>query len=75
MIDAAGRGDTQALQLLANMAQMMSKAGGDMTRLAGAIRPMLNGERDPERLCKGMSSKGEQLVLGILAELARLAAH
>ncbi len=75
MIQAAGSGNVQALQLVANMAEQMSKAGGDMARLAAVIRPLINGERDPDRLCKGMSTQGEQLVLGILAELGRADVH
>lgn len=75
MIQAAGSGNVQALQLIANMAEQMSKAGGDMARLAAVIRPLINGERDPDKLCKGMSAQGEQLVLGILAELGLADVH
>lgn len=75
MIQAAGSGNVQALQLVADMAEQMSKAGGDMARLAAVIRPLINGERDPDKLCKGMSTQGEQLVLGILAELGRVDVH
>lgn len=75
MIHAAAKGNTQALQLLAGMAEQMSHAGGDMTRLAAVIRPLLNGERDPERLCRGMGKQGESLLLSILQELAKLEAH
>ncbi len=75
MIHAAATGNAQALVLVANMAEQMSKAGGDMARLAGCIRPMVNGERDPDRLRRGMGPRGETLLLGILAELGRLAAH
>ncbi len=75
MIQAAGSGNVQALQLIAIMAEQMSKAGGDMARLAAVIRPLINGERDPDKLCKGMSTQGEQLVLGILAELGRADVH
>jgi len=75
MIHAAATGNTQALMLVANMAEQMSKAGGDMAQLAGRIRPMVNGERDPDRLCRGMGPRGEQLVLGILDELGRLDLH
>ena len=75
MIQAAGNGNVQALQLIANMAEQMSKAGGDMARVAAVIRPLINGERDADKLCKGMSSQGEQLVLSILAELGRGDVH
>ncbi|MEW5791897.1 MAG: hypothetical protein AB1790_10550 [Pseudomonadota bacterium] len=75
MIHQSGRGNTQVLQILAGMAEQMSRAGGDMARLAAAIRPLVNGERDPEKLCKGMGVQGEGLVLSILAELGKLETH
>ena len=71
MIQAAASGNVQALQLIANMAEQMSKAGGEMARVAAVIRPLINGERNVDKLCRGMSSQGEQLVLGILAELGK----
>jgi hypothetical protein len=72
MIHAAGSGDTQALQLIANMAEQMSKVGGPMGMLASVIRPLINGERDPDVLCKRLDSKSETMVLGILEELKEL---
>jgi hypothetical protein len=72
MLHAAAGADLQALRLLGHFAEQMSRAGGEMARLAGALRPLLNGERDPERLCRGMSTQGRGLVLSILEELARL---
>jgi electron transfer flavoprotein alpha/beta subunit len=75
MIHAAARGNAQALILVGNMADQMSKVGGGMTRLAGVIRPLIDGERNPARLCRGMDVRTEQLVLEILAELGRLQAH
>ncbi len=75
MIHAARGGSLEALQLVANMATQMMQAGGDMARLAGHIRPLVTGERDADKLCQGMSEKGEQLVLGILRELAKLEGH
>jgi hypothetical protein len=75
MIHAARTGNPQALALIGHMAEQMSTVGGQMARLAGIIRPMLQGERDPDRLTRGMDSQGEQLVLQILAELGKLEAH
>ena len=72
IIHAASAGDAQALQLIAAMAEQMSRVGGDMARLASVIRPLVNGERDPERLCRGMTAQSQSLVLAILAELGRL---
>lgn len=75
MIRAAASGDVRALQLVSEMAQQMSKAGGDMARLAAAIRPLINGERNPDKLGKGMKTQGEQLLLNILAELGQSDVH
>jgi hypothetical protein len=72
MIHAAASGNAQALQLIANMAEQMSRAGGSMAKLAAVMRPMINGERDPARLCQQMDSRTEQIVLGILQELEHL---
>lgn len=75
LIHAARGGSLEALQLIANMAQQMLQAGGDMARLAGIIRPLVTGERDADKLTQGMGEKGQQLVLGILRELARVEGH
>jgi hypothetical protein len=74
MIHAA-RTSPQALILIGNMADQMRRVGGPMARLAGIVRPLIDGERDPERLCRGMDAQTERLVLDILAELGRLDAH
>ena len=75
MIHAAGTGNAQALMLIGNMAEQMSTVGGSMGHLAAIIRPLINGERNPDRLCKDMDARGEQLVLNILNELGRLEAQ
>lgn len=75
MIHAAGTGDVQALTLISQMAEQMSRVGGDMSRVAAAIRPMINGERDPEKLCSRLDIRGQQLVLQILEELGKLDLH
>lgn len=75
MIHTAGTGNPQALALIGQMAEQMSKVGGDMSRVAGIIRPMINGERDPDRLCERMDTRGQQLVLKILDELRKLDLH
>ncbi|MEJ2454814.1 MAG: hypothetical protein P8103_11745 [Candidatus Thiodiazotropha sp.] len=74
MIHAAGSGNAQALQIIAEMADQMSKVGGAMGRLAAVIRPLINGERDPEVLCKRMDGNTETMVLSILDELKQLEA-
>ncbi len=75
LVHAARTGNTEALQLIANMATQMLKAGGDMARMASIIRPLVTGERDADRLCNGMSDKGEKLVQQILQELSKLEGH
>ena len=75
MIHAAASGNAQALSLIGQMAEQMSKVGGDMARVAALIRPLINGERDPDRLCARLDTRGRQLVLQILEELGRLELH
>jgi hypothetical protein len=74
MIHAA-RTSPEALMLLGNMADQMSRAGGSLARLAAVIRPLIDGERDADRLCRGMDTQGAQLVVDILRELGQLETH
>jgi hypothetical protein len=75
MIQAAGAGDVRALEIISEMADQMRRAGGPLARLSTVIRPLINGERDPHKLCKGMDGNTEQLVLGILAQLGKVRTH
>jgi hypothetical protein len=75
LIAAARRGDAQAMMALANMAEQMLRAGGDMARLGGIMRRLVNGEHDAESLCKGMGPLGRQLVRGILDDLGKASLH
>jgi hypothetical protein len=75
MVDAAARGNPQALHMLANMAEQMVRAGGDMARLGGMMRKLVDGERDADKLAQGMSVQGQELVYSILTELGKLASH
>lgn len=75
MIRGAANGDVEALQILGSMAENMHRAGGDMARLAAALRPMINGERDSDKLCKGMGAAGQHLVQEILETLNKNALH
>lgn len=75
MIGAAGRGDVQAFSALANMAEQMVKAGGDMARLGGIMRRLVDGERDADKLSKGMGPLGRQLLLDILDQLGKSNLH
>ena len=75
MIHAAASGNVQALTLISQMAEQMSRVGGDMSRVAAVIRPMINGQRDPDTLCARLDTRGRQLVLQILDELGKLEPH
>lgn len=75
MILASSRGDMQAFTALANMAEQMVKAGGDMARLGGIMRRLIDGERDADLLTRGMGPMGRQLVQDILNELAQANLH
>ena len=75
MIQAAGSGDVKAFAALANMAEQMMKAGGDMARLGGMMRRLVDGERDSDKLTKGMGALGKELVINLLDELAKLRPH
>jgi len=75
MVNGARKGNVETLQLLGNMAQQMLQAGGDMARLAAILRPLVQGERDAEKLSRGMSPEGQKLVVAIIEELARLDLH
>ena len=75
MVNQASTGNTQALTLVSHMAEQMSHAGGDMTLLSAIIKNLIDGERDPEVLSKGMGAQGESLVNSILEELGKLQLH
>ena len=75
MIDAAARGNPQALHMLASMAEQMVRAGGDMAKLGGMMKKLVDGERDADKLAKGMNVQGQELVYSILTELGKLAVH
>ncbi len=74
MVHTVRRGNVEALQVISNMAVQMHQAGGDMGRLAAIMRPLIEGERDPDKLCEGFTESGQKLVLDILAELTTLEA-
>lgn len=72
MIFSASRGDVQALQAVSMMAEQMSQTEGDMRLLGSQVKRIIDGERDPDALSKGMGPLGQQLVLSILDELNKL---
>ena len=75
MIDAATKGNVQALQLVANMAEQMTRVGGDMSRLGAIVNRLVRGERTATLLCSGMGANAQQLILSVLEELGKLNAH
>lgn len=75
IIHKAARGEPNALHVLGVMAEQMQAVGGDMARLGAILRTLMQGERNPDKLCRGMGALGESLVLSILDELARLGRH
>lgn len=75
LISLAGRGNMEAFTTLADMAEQMMKAGGDMARLGGIMRRLVNGERDEAALTRGMGELGRKLVRDILAELDKTVLH
>ena len=75
MIHQASTGRPEALEIISQMAEQMSAAGGDMKNLGGIMRKMINGERDPKVLSRGMGAHGRQLVDSILEELHKLSGH
>jgi len=75
MIHQAATGSPEALEIISQMAEQMSAAGGDMKNLGGIIRKMINGEREPKVLSRGMGAQGRQLVDTILEEIHKLSGH
>ncbi len=75
MVHGARHGNLETLQLLGGMAEQMLKAGGDMARLAAIMRPLVQGERDADKLTAGMGTEGQKLVVAILQELALQDTH
>lgn len=72
LIDASARGDAQAMSVLANMAEQMVRAGGDMAKIGGAMRRLVGGERDADKLVRGMGPLGRELMISLLDELGKL---
>lgn len=75
LINGASKGDTNALSMLGQMAEQMSTTQGDLARFSTLIKPMVDGERDIDKLCDKIGPTGESLVKSILEELAKLDTH
>ncbi len=75
IIHAASSGDTGALNALSLMAEQMSKTGGAMAEIAGAMKKLVDGERNFDILSKKMRGESKDLLIAILNELGKLAAQ
>ncbi|MDH5471671.1 MAG: hypothetical protein OEY61_02355 [Gammaproteobacteria bacterium] len=75
LIHEASRGDANALSMLGSMAEQMSNTQGDLARFSTLLKPLVDGERDTDKLCSKIGPQGESLVVSILSELAKLEAH
>lgn len=75
MIHLASTGNAETLQSLAHLSEQMTMVGGDMGRIGGIMRRLVNGERDINKLCKGMGAQSQSLVISILEELGKLQTH
>lgn len=75
LIHDAAKGDANALAMLGNMAEQMSNTKGDLARFSTLIKPLVDGERDTDKLCDKIGPQGESLVVSILSELGKLEAH
>ena len=72
LIQVSAAGGAHALQIVTSMASQLLQQGGDMATLAGRIHPLIQGERDADKLCAGMSGNGLKLMQDILAELQKI---
>ncbi len=75
LISDASKGDSNALSMLGQMAEQMSTTRGDLARFSTLIKPLVDGERDVDKLCDKIGPQGESLVVSILNELAKLDSH
>ncbi len=73
MINAASKGDVQALSALGDMAEQMVAIPGSMRNIGAIIKPLIDGERDVKKLAKNMDEQGFQLLEELLQELESLA--
>lgn len=75
LINGASKGDTDALTMLGQMAEQMSTTQGDLARFSTLIKPLVDGERDIDKLCDKIGPTGESLIKSILHELTKLDTH
>ena len=75
MIRQAAHGDAAALVVLGDMAERMTRVGGEMAMVASVLRPIINGERNADKLTRNLGARSKTLVLTILEALGRLEQH
>ncbi len=75
LIHEASRGDANALAMLGAMAEQMLNTQGDLALFSALIKPMVDGERNVDKLCSKIGPQGESLVVAILDELSKLDNH
>jgi len=75
IIHASAAGNPGALSALGVMSEQMSQTGGAMAEIAGAMRKLVNGERDLEVLSKKMRGESRDLLVAILNELGKLSSQ
>lgn len=75
IIHASASGDVAALNALSVMAEQMSLTGGAMAEIAGAMKKLVDGERDFDVLSKKMRGDSKDLLIAILNELGKLSAQ
>lgn len=72
LIHGARSGQADALQMLAAMTEQMIAGGGDMAKLGGSMKRLVDGERDLDKLSKGMGALGQSLLVSLVEELGKL---
>ena len=72
MIDAAAKGDVQALSAMGSMVEQMSAIPGSMRNIGAIVKPLIDGERDRSILLKNLDEQAAQLLDDLLQELERL---
>lgn len=75
LIHESASGQPDALRVTATLAEQMAHAGGDMARIAGLLKRLVDGERDPDHLAQSLGPQGESLLFSILDELGKLERH
>lgn len=71
LVASALDGDQSGRAVVLDLAAQMVRAEGSLGALGAALRLLLQGETNVERLARGMDTAGRQLLLDLLTELAQ----